>query len=164
MALLAATLLSACETPQRPAETSQGLASGWVETIDFDSYDVTVRAEDGTILFISCLTSGKTRGVVVILDLPDTSDAAQTGEVYPISFVADGRTVPFAMTFDGEKLLSNAQNANEYFLWTLLIPEIAKATRLTVASPDLGFAHEIPIENASIVQKEMFKACDVGRD
>ena len=160
--LVVAAFLPACETPRSLAETSQRPVSGWDETVDFDSYDVTVKADEGTVLFISCLTIGRTRGVVVVLDLPETSEAAEPGEVYPISFVVDGRTVPFAMTFDGEKLLFNASNAQEYFLWTLLIPEIAQATRLTVASPDLNFAHEIPTENAKTVQKEMFKACDVN--
>ena len=159
--LVVAAFLPACETPQSPAESSQGPVSAWDETVDFDSYDVTVKADDGTVLFSSCLTSGRTRGVVVVLDLPETSNAAEPGEVYPISFVVDGRTVPFAMTFDGEKLLFNASNAQEYFLWTLLVPEIAQATRLTVASPDLNFAHEIPTENAVAVQTEMFKACDI---
>ena len=159
LAILATVLLWACETQQ--PETQQANASGWNATTDVDSYDVNIRVADGAVLFISCLTAGRSRGVVVVLDQPAVSDAAKTGEVYPISFVIDGRTVPFAMTFDGEKLLFNASNAQEYFLWTLLIPEISQATRLTVASPDLDFAHEIPTENARTVQKEMFKACDI---
>ncbi len=139
----------------------QSLASGWEPTVDADSYDVTVEADDGTVLFLACLTSGRTKGGAVILDLPEKSEPAEVGEVYPISFVTDGRTVPFAMTFDGEKLMFSAGSAEEYFLWSLLLPDIAKATRLSVASPDLGFSHEIPTENAETVQKEMFKACDV---
>lgn len=162
--LVAGSFLPACETPQSPAETSQDAASGWEKTIDFDSYDVTVKAADGTVLFIACLTSERTKGGVVILDLPEKSEAAEVDEIYPISFVSDGQTVPFAMTFDGEKLISNSTNAEEYFLWSLLIPEIARAKRLSVASPDLEFAHEIPTMNAVAVQKEMFKACDVDQE
>ncbi len=139
----------------------QSIASGWEETVDFDSYDVTVEADDGTVLFMACLTSGRTKGGAVILDLPEKNDLAEVGEVYPISFVADGRTVPFAMTFDGENLVFNTTNREEYHLWSLLFPDIAKATLLNVASPDLEFSHKIPTENAAAVQKEMFRACDI---